>query len=523
MKNMKTDNTNQFEQPIMLAPSEATSSSILEGIFGLETVSNLLSALKHEGVNYCHWKSNIRLDEAVYGKTDLDLLVDEQHLDVFKRILDKFDVKPILSAPGKDYPGIENFLGFDATTGNLFHLHVHYQLVLGEQYVKNYWLPLETHLLESVRQLRSVQIPAPEMELIVFCIRALLKYRDRDGIKDIFTIRSPGLPIHVIQEAKWLLAQTTFERVSQTMQKLGSQYPADIILNFLHIASNSPRDGYQLLILRTRLRRALRPFQRHSRYRASLIYFRELWRQRKSFLRFRVRQKMKPSKGGRSLALIGIDGAGKSAMTQSLHKWLAWKLDVERYYLGSKQPSRLSELLYLLFRMTRRSHRACVQLLGEKSLPSSGLAALRQTLLYSHDISIGYDRLRCFRASQAKAAAGTLVIYDRFPMAASLDGPKIQSMAKGNFRRLTHAFRQWENHIYRKFTPPDYLFLLDVNPEVSIQRKPDHDISTIKAKHLVLKGLLNSKTGGLDAVLVDANQPFEEVELNLKEAVWQVL
>ncbi len=520
---MKTDNTNKVEQPIMPAPTQTTNNAAQEEIFGLEAASNLLRALNQAGVSYCHWKSNIRLEEAVSGKTDLDLLVDEQHLNVFKGILDKFNVKPILSAPGKEYPGIENYLGFDTATGNLFHLHVHYQLVLGEQYVKNYRLPLETHFLESVRQLHSVQIPAPELELIVFCMRALLKYRDRDGIKDMLSIRSPGLPAHVLQEAKWLLAHTTFERVSETLQKLGDQYPADIVIKFLKIADKSPRDGYQLLRLRTRLRQALRPFQRHSRFRAALLYFRELWRQRKSFLRFKARQRMTPSKGGRPRAIIGVDGAGKSTMSQSLHKWLSWKLDVERYYLGSKQPSRLSELLYLLFRMTRRSHRACARLLSEKSHPTRGMAALRQTLLYSHHLSIGFDRLRCFRASQDRAAAGTLVIYDRFPLAASLDGPKIPLMAKGSFRRLTRTFSQWENNLYRKFTPPDYYFLLDVNPEVALRRKPDHARTTIENKYRVLQELVNSKTNGLGVVYLDADQPFEEVELNLKTAVWQVL
>jgi thymidylate kinase len=523
MKMTKLDNTNLVEEVIMPAPRDALKGSPSEELLVFDVVLNLFQALNQAGVSYCHWKSNIRLEEALQSKTDLDLLVADQHVGVFRKILEEFNIKPLNASPGKDYPNIENYLGFDPSSGNLFHLHVHYQLILGEQFVKNYRLPIETHFLKDVIQLHGVKTPTPELEIIVFCLRALLKYRDRDGIKDMLSIRSPGLPSHVLREAEWLLVQTTTESVSQTLQELDDWIPTEIVLDFLQLVTNSPRNGCQLVRLRNRLRRALRPFQRYSRFRASLMYFREFYRRRVSLLKFNTIRKMALTTGGRTLALIGADGAGKSTMGRMLHKWLSWKLDVQFYYLGSKQPSLTSKMLYTLFRMSRRTHRDCARRLGEKNLLSRKFADLGQVFLYSHHISISYDRLRRLRSSQGRAAGGAIVIYDRFPLAASLDGPKISVLANGKLPVLTQVFSRWENQIYRKFNSPDYYFLLNVDPDVALQRKPDHVRSAIEIKYKVLQELLPNKSDDLEIVYLDAEEPFDDVVAKLKEALWQVL
>ena len=102
-------------------------------------------------------------------------------------------------------------------SGRLFHLHVHYKLILGEQYVKNYHFPIEEHILDGTQEKYGVRIPLPEVELVILSIRALLKYRDRDVIKDVFMIRYPGVPEHILDEILWLLAQTTLADVEETI------------------------------------------------------------------------------------------------------------------------------------------------------------------------------------------------------------------------------------------------------------------------------------------------------------------
>ena len=133
-----------------------------------DLLTQLFADLNRSGVRYCNWKSSIRIAEGLEGRTDLDLLVDPRDLNRFGKILSAHGVKVFRAAPGKAYPGIENYLGFNSGTGRLFHLHVHHQLVLGEQYVKNYHLPLEPDFLTNTNLQFGVKTPRPEVELIVF-------------------------------------------------------------------------------------------------------------------------------------------------------------------------------------------------------------------------------------------------------------------------------------------------------------------------------------------------------------------
>lgn len=482
----------------------------------LTAVAQLFFAFNQAGVRYCHWKSNIRLAEGLNGRTDLDLLVDPQHSVLFHQILRQHQVKPLLPAPGKDYPGIENHLGFDPDSGKLFHLHVHYRLVLGEQFVKNYHLPIEEQIYASVRLPQGVLVPSPAVELVILCLRALLKYRDRDVVKDIIAVRSPGLPAHIRQEIDWLWQQTTPEEIAEAVQQLNI-ISEETISAFLQSIQTESRDGWQIFWLRWQVRRALRPYQRHSRFRASLAYFQALWRQR------RPSRKMTLANGSQTLAFIGADGAGKSTMCQLITDWLSWKLDVRLYYLGSKQPSWRSQLLYLLFRAARRGQRTAADRLGQESLPSRWLVQLGQIVRYSHHLSIGRDRLCRYRKSRSEAKT-TVVIYDRYPLAALLDGPKIY--LNGNATRVGRAFADAEKGIYQQINPPGHYLLLNVSPEVSLQRKPDHDRTAVTAKTQFLNNFaaeMESSEEKVNLLTINADLPFAAVMKQLKTAVWQVL
>jgi thymidylate kinase len=489
-----------------------------EKLVALEAVTRLFSALNEAGIRYCHWKSNVRLAEAVNGRTDLDLLVDPQYGPLFRKILRQQQVKPLLAAPGKHYPGIENHLGYDAASGKLFHLHVHYQLVLGEQYVKNYHLPIEEQIFAFLCLPQGVLVPSPATELVIFCLRALLKYRDRDVVKDVFSIRSPGLPAHVRQEIEWLWEHTTPEQISEAVRQLNI-VPEGLIFDFLQAARTPNREGWQLFRLRSQVRRALRPYQRHSRLWASLLYFQALWRQRRGS----PPRKMTLCSGDHTLAFIGADGAGKSTMCQLITDWLRWKLDVQLYYLGSKQPSRRSQLIYLFFRAARRSQRTVAGWLGQASWLAKWLAQLRRFLRYSHHLSIGRDRLNRYQESRERAKTA-VIIYDRYPLSAQLDGPKIY--LNGHATPVGRAFAAAEQGIYRQIDRPGHFLLLNVSPAVSLQRKPDHDPTAVTAKAQFLTQFaaeINGTSEKLNLITINADLPFEEVVRQLKSAVWQVL
>ena len=80
--------------------------SALEAAPGLSAAIDFFQALNESGVRYCHWKSNIRLVEALKGETDLDLLVLEEDAERFREIVGERDIKRLLAPPAKAYPGM---------------------------------------------------------------------------------------------------------------------------------------------------------------------------------------------------------------------------------------------------------------------------------------------------------------------------------------------------------------------------------------------------------------------------------
>jgi len=499
--------------------------SLKDDIERLSAVARLFDALNQQEIRYCHWKSNLRLDWGLTGRTDLDLLIDPEHEQLFKNILASQGLKPLIAPVGKQYPSLEHYLGFDAQTGRLFHLHVHFTLVLGEQFVKNYSLPLEKQFLDTTRFSNGVKVPPVELELIVLCLRALLKYRDRDAIKDIFSIRSPGIPEHILNEITWLLEQTTLEQVEVSLHNIPLAVDPEIVIEFLETVRDNPRDGRALFRLRSKVRKMLRPYQRHSRLLASLDYFKQLGR--KLFIqRSRPDRQMTLPNGGLMVALVGVDGAGKSTLSAALTQWLSWKVDTPFYYLGSKQPSVWTKWSYIFFRLARRSHREFSAKFGNDNFIAKTLINLRQIFLASHYLFVGYDRVGRYQHAKREAGKGSVVIFDRFPFRAPLDGPEIHLIDNGSLNPISRGLSRIEKVLYRKFEPVDLLILLNVQLETSLQRKPDHPRETIQAKNMALNAVqshIAQESGKWDWVSIDAEKSFEEVLLRTKRLVWAAL
>jgi len=498
----------------------------------IPALGSLLDELAREQVRYCLWKSNIRLADALAGRTDLDVLVDREQAPLFREILHRRRLKPLVPAKGSAYPGIEHFLGMDDTSGRLFHLHVHYQLVLGERYVKNYRLPVEGEVLDSVRLLQGVPVPHAAQELSILAVRALLKYRGRDAIKDVLAIRSPGIPVEMRHEIAWLLDQTSVQEVRRILESSGDPVPVEPVCRFLDLITRDPRSGFTLLRLRGNLRKALSRLARRSRPRASIAYLREAWR-RRSRRRF-PRARMTPTAGGLTVALLGADGSGKSTMTGALERWLTWKLDVRVYYMGSTAPSRGTRTLTLAFRALRRAHRTLSRDGWLGSILARPIGSLRDMALALQFLTTGRDRVRRHRAGQRDALAGRVVIFDRFPLEAlssdnrhrTLDGPRMSRQFGAAMSPMKRVLARAEEKMYRGFGVPEYLIVLDVRPEIAVDRKPDHAFDLLEAKSraaVELAALAERSSEPVSVIRVDANRSLDDVLLEIKRRLWDVL
>ncbi len=64
-----------------------------------------------ENLSWCHWKSNIRIQDSLNGKTDLDLLVAQEHFDIFKDKLKNCNFVEFNSPHWSNYSGVSNWIG----------------------------------------------------------------------------------------------------------------------------------------------------------------------------------------------------------------------------------------------------------------------------------------------------------------------------------------------------------------------------------------------------------------------------
>ena len=483
-------------------------------------------------VRHCSWKSNDHLLAALAGETDLDLLVDAHDAARFAAVASGRGLKPVVPPPAATYPAMQHYLGLDCASGRLFHLHIHFRLVLGQRHTKNHHLPVERQLLESTRSLHGVPVPAADLELAILVVRALLKYRARDVVKDVLRVRSPGIPVETRAEIEWLRGGRDLEAVRSGLHAVSSVVPVDIVCSFLEVVACDPRAGGEVWRLRSRLRRALRDFERRGRLRAAATYGRALWRSRPRWLLGHpVERRMTLPRGGTTVALIGADGAGKSTVAGEVARWLGWKLDARVHYLGSKRPSPPTTWLYLGFRALRRGHRAASRRLGEGAPATRPIAALRDLTLALHHLAVGRDRRRHLARARHDARVGRIVIFDRYPLACLsdraehrlLDGPQIEAVLGPDLSWPARALAGAERRLYRRFVLPDHVVLLDVDPLVANGRKPDHRFDVICTKSRAAAELAGlAEAAGAPVTRIDANRPLHRVLLDLKARLWDV-
>ena len=91
---------------------------------------------------------------------------------------------------------------------------------------------------------------------------------------------------------------------------------------------------------------------------------------------------------------------------------------------------------------------------------------------------------------------------------------------------LGRWFSRLERDLYRKIPMPDLLFILELSPELSLRRKPDHDPEAIQEKHWVLRQTIARMKAQANVgyiIHIDASFPLEDVLWQIKEVLWERL
>ena len=479
---------------------------------------DLNRALAAASVRFCHWKSNDHLAEALAGKTDIDMFVAPADCLVFEDVLARQGILKIRSQPWASYPEVEDWLAFDAETGGLLHLHVHYALVTGLKRIKHLLIPWEEILLRNLRidGASGWPIPAAEMELIILLVRIWAKMPPQ---RRLFAAK---IPRQVVKELNWLRASVDATRVAHLMGELGLAAETPLVTALLRRQALHMR---AVIPISRVLYGKLRGHRRMSWSKALAL---AVLRNGRMVVGKAGRKLQRPwrtgktiPQGGLMIAFVGADGAGKSTVTRGICKWLRFKLDVHPVYMGSGDGGtglfdwmrRGIKTMVQAARLARRRDRKT------KSAGKPGPSAFLVRLLELYQLPVMRHKIRLLRLSRRLVQRGSIVVTDRYPQKQVFgisDGPKLQ-----NGSGFDWAARL-ELQMYGEAAElgPDFLIKLMTDPQTAFRRKPDHDPDTISRKCEVIRQLSFPRC---EVVEIDARRPYDEVLLAAKRAIWSRL
>jgi thymidylate kinase len=484
----------------------------------LPAVIKLCEILKTEKIDYCHWKSNAAIDRSASGDNDLDLLVSRADTQRFTEILYRLGYKEAQALPEEKLPGIRDFYGYDETTSRLIHVHAHFQLVLGHDLSKNYHLPIERSYLASAVQGDLFRVPAPEIELVVFVIRMVLKHSTLDAI----LMRHGSLSTSERRELEFLLSPITLEKSYSILEQLVPYVDRSLFETCVQALQPScslwkrVRAGQQLQDVLISCAR--RP------QTADVCL--KLWRRLEQPILYRL-HKRRPQKrmanGGMLIAIIGGDGSGKTTTVNDLRQKLSEEFDVIKVHMGKPSWSWITIVIRGMLKIGRSF--GLYPFVKEGSEPSldtnspsfPGYPWLIREVCTARDRYLDYKQARRF------ATNGGLVICDRFPLPQIkiMDGPQVERVTCGiNTNSLIKFLAALEHHYYQQIMLPDLLIVLRVDPEICVQRKTDETSDSVRSRSQEIWNLDWCET---PAHVIDGSRSKSQVSSDLLKLVWSHL
>jgi thymidylate kinase len=487
-------------------------------------LAEVLDEFHRQQVSYCYWKSSRRLRAVLAGEGDIDLLVAREDQHRVQVILGERDFKLFPSVGDRDHPATLSFLGYDERGGALIHIHLHFRLIVGERLLRNYRIPWEEVLLTRaiLHPTLAIRMLEPTSEALSLVVRASLELRRLDPVT-----------LYVWQATTRKFALDRAELAARvdraTLRALAAELLSEDLADLVADAFYSE----QPLETQVRLRRRIRKhFATHRSYNAVEARLRSagralLWAAgslNKHTLHAPRPWNRRAPGGGCMVAIIGVDGSGKSTSVTTMRAWLASKVDVVPIYFGTGdgRPSLLLRpfklTMPLIRRVLKRKPKPNVASHGKISGPAPGL--LYSMLLMIWAVAVAADKRKKLIAAQRGADRGLVVLTDRYPQNQIVgfnDGPLLTRLTK-----VPHWLRRFEaaSYVLAHSLPPDLVIKLVVTPETAARREPEMDPAVIRKRIAALQQL---ELPGARVVSVDAEQPLAEVIRVVKREIWRLI
>ena len=478
-------------------------------------IERLCEELDREGVLYCQWKGHWKQQRWASGEGDIDLLVDSVDGDRFVSILCRVGFKQAMPPVERQIPGTSHYYGLDSEVDKFIHLHVHHQIIFGHHATMTYHLPLERPLLASSRPGKFFRTPAPEFELILFVISAIVRYSiyaatirkerawslaERQNLEYLNSLADAAKTRQALERYLPLVEPTFFESCLRSLQRQCSHWTR--------------------LKLKWQLHSRLKAHLRRAQFIDFLLRL-KYWVINRICRRVRRGSRNYLTSGGKLIALVGGDGAGKSTAVTALYEWLSRSFCTTTIHLGKPSPS-VCTIVVAIARRVALLFGKLFDLVRPLSTANRRRFTLHDYLLLLRSVCIARDRYCLYKRARRLATNGTLVICDRYPtpQIESMDGPNISRLIPpGHMNRISAFLQETEASYYRQIMPADVMIVLKVRPEIAVQRKTDEDADYVRARSLEVWKLDLSQT----AHVLDAGRAKTDVLDDLKNLVWSEL
>ena len=198
-------------------------------------------------------------------------------------------------------------------------------------------------------------------------------------------------------------------------------------------------------------------------------------------------------------------------------------MDVRYFYLGSgdgnssllRRPLKIFKYLAQKMKIIRVSNNFNTESLNKKEETKKSIKFAKKLWVYT----LSRERKKKLIQVNRCRMRGYIVLTDRYPQNefdGLCDGPKLRNVKGFASRKEAEAYRIAE------LCPPDAAIKLIVSPEVAAKRKPNEiNIETNRNLTERVKNIKFSKK--TKSILIDANKSQQDVILEIKKAIWNLI
>jgi hypothetical protein len=226
--------------------------------------------------------------------------------------------------------------------------------------------------------------------------------------------------------------------------------------------------------------------------------------------------------GGCVIAIVGVDGSGKTTVAATVRAWLGAEVNVVPIYFGTGdgKPSVLLWPFKLMVPLARRILTAKPKGASHGKVSDRPPGLLYGLLMMLWATIVACEKRHKLVAARRGAARGLVIITDRYPqneISDFNDGPLLTRVA-----RAPRWLRRFESATYAlaQRLPPDLVVKLEVVTGTAARREPDMDPAIIRERIVDLQRLTFA---GARIVRVDAEQPLFNVVRTVKREIWRLL